>query len=82
MSGEHQDLSNINELDVVALTHDIEEHGLQKGRHGAVVLVYSDGEAYEVEFVAENGYTDALLTLTSDDVVLVISWEDMMREQP
>jgi hypothetical protein len=37
------------------------------GDIGAVVLVYSEG-VYEVEFVAANGETIALETLTSDDV--------------
>ena len=41
----------IKELDVVILTHDIEEHGLEKGSRGAVVHCYEDGEGFEVEFI-------------------------------
>ena len=41
----------IRELDTVVLTHDIEEYGLKEGDIGAVVYCYSDGNAFEVEFV-------------------------------
>jgi hypothetical protein len=57
----------IAELDVVALTRPLEKYGLEVGDIGAAVLVYSEG-VYEVEFVAANGETIALETLTSDDV--------------
>lgn len=56
------------ELDTVELTHDIKKRGLKKGDLGAIVNVYNDGEAYEVEFVAPNGRTKALLTLMLDDI--------------
>lgn len=58
----------IRELDSVVLTHDIEEHGLTKGDIGAVVHFYHDRSAYEVEFVAAEGRTIAVITLTSDDI--------------
>jgi hypothetical protein len=58
----------IKELDAVVLTHDIEEHGLKKGDIGAVVHCYSDGTAFEVEFVTAEGRTVAVLTLTPDDI--------------
>ena len=57
-----------SELDMVVLTSDLSEHGLQKGDVGAVVHVYGEGEAYEVEFVAAEGRTVAILTLTTADV--------------
>jgi hypothetical protein len=41
----------IHELDVVALTHDIEEYGLKQGDRGAVVHCYRDGQAFEFEFI-------------------------------
>lgn len=53
----------IQELDSVVLTKDIPEHHLKAGDTGAVVLVYGKEEAYEVEFVALNGETFALVTL-------------------
>ena len=56
------------ELDTIALTHDIVEHKLKKGSIGAIVHVYEDGEAFEVEFINSKGKTIALLTLESSDL--------------
>ena len=53
----------INELDPVALTCDLPEHGLVRGDVGAAVLAHGNGEAFEVEFVGYDGHTVALLTL-------------------
>ena len=58
----------IRELDLVALTRDIPEHGLQSRDVGAVVHCYQDGAAVEVEFVTAAGATIAVLTLASADV--------------
>jgi Domain of unknown function (DUF4926) len=58
----------IRELEVVVLTHDVPKHGLRKGDIGAVVHQYADREAFEVEFVAADGKTVALLTLTEADI--------------
>jgi len=58
----------IHLLDVVALTQDISEHNLSRGEIGAVVECYSD-QAYEVEFVAQDGYTYALVTLRADQLL-------------
>lgn len=58
----------IRELDTVVLTRDIEEHALKQGDVGAVVHCYSDGVAFEVEFVTAEGRTVALLTLTPADI--------------
>lgn len=55
-------------LETVILTRDIKKYGLCKGDMGAVVNVYEDGKAAEVEFVTAAGKTAALVTLTSDDV--------------
>jgi hypothetical protein len=55
-------------LDVVALTKDIPEHHLTRGEIGAVVECHSD-QAYEVEFVAQDGYTYALVTLQTDQLI-------------
>jgi len=54
-------------LDTVALTHDHLEVGLRKGDLGAVVEVLGP-DAYEVEFVAASGRTQALVTLESGEV--------------
>jgi hypothetical protein len=56
------------ELDVVALTHNIEEYGLKKDDVGTIVHCYSDGQAFEVEFVTSEGETIALLTLKPADI--------------
>ena len=56
-------MKTINELDCVALTCDLPEHGLMAGDVGTAVLVHGEGVAYEVEFVDYDGHTVALLTL-------------------
>jgi hypothetical protein len=56
-------------LETVALTHDIEDVGLIAGDVGTIVEVYSD-DAFEIEFVATSGKTQALLTLHGDDIRL------------
>lgn len=58
----------MNELDTVVLNHDLKGRGLKKGDMGAVVQVYDDGEAFEVEFVTASGKTVALLTLNPSDI--------------
>lgn len=68
-------VSAINELDVVVITQDIPEHGLISGDVGTVVHCYGDGEAYEVEVVAANGHTVALMTLHPSSVRLKQGWE-------
>lgn len=60
--------STFQELDTVALTHDIPEQGLKRGDLGAIVHRYADGAALEVEFVDLTGDTLALLTLTQTDI--------------
>lgn len=61
----------IQELDTVILTHDIKKYGLKKGDAGATVHVYAGGKHFEVEFVAADGTTAALLTLEAKDVRMV-----------
>ena len=63
------------ELDTVVLARDIDEHGLQAGDVGAIVHCYLQASAYEVEFVAADGRTIALLTLTADDIRPVMNGE-------
>lgn len=58
----------IQELEMVVLTHDIREHGLQQGDIGAVVHLYPDKKGFEVEFVTAEGKTVAVLTLNETDV--------------
>lgn len=58
----------IQELDTVVLTHDIDGYDLKRDDIGAVVHRYSDGPAFEVEFVTGEGETIAVLTLTQEDI--------------
>jgi hypothetical protein len=54
-------------LDSVVLTRDIPEHGLRAGDLGAIVEVYGPN-GFEVEFVRASGHTQALVTLTAEDL--------------
>ncbi len=54
-------------LDAVVLTHDVPDAGLCRGDLGAIVEVYGP-EAFEVEFVAASGRTQALVTLSAKDL--------------
>ena len=58
----------INELDCVALTCDLPEHGLMRGEVGTAVMVHGEGVAFEVEFIGYDGHTVALLTLERPQV--------------
>ena len=52
----------------VVLTENIEASGLLAGDVGTVVHVYGDGAACEVEFVALDGATAAVVTLEMNKV--------------
>lgn len=54
-------------LDTVVLNRDVPEHGLRRGDLGAVVQVYPP-DGLEVEFVTGSGRTQAVLSLTVNDV--------------
>lgn len=58
----------IKELDQIVLTANLPEHSLQAGDIGTVVLVHQEGAGYEVEFVALNGETLAVVTLFAAQV--------------
>ena len=61
----------IKELDVVALTRDLPAYGLVAGDIGTVVFDYAaadPGPAYEVEFMALDGTSIAIVTLDADAV--------------
>jgi Domain of unknown function (DUF4926) len=63
-------------LDTVALTHDLREVGLRRGDLGAIVEIHGP-DAFEVEFVAASGRTQALVTLHAEDL-RTIGDEDVM----
>lgn len=56
------------ELEVVQLQKAHPECGLTIGAKGTIVLVHAQGEAYEVEFLLPNGFTQAVLTLPAAEV--------------
>ena len=61
-------------LDVVAITHNDDEHGVKKGFIGTIVDVHAGGEAYTVEFLDDKGETieEALFTdYKQEELVLV-----------
>ncbi len=50
---------------------DIREYGLKAGDVGAIVHVYDQGKAYEIEFVSLNGKTIAVVTTEAQQVLPV-----------
>lgn len=58
----------IREHDAVVLARDLPSLGLERGDVGAVVHVYGDGAAVEVEFVSGSGTTVAVDTWALGDV--------------
>ena len=57
-----------DEHDCVVLTRDFPEHRLRAGDVGAVVHVYENGKAFEVEFVTGTGQTLALESFEPHDL--------------
>jgi len=58
----------MNELDLVALTESIPEHGLEKGDVGTIVAVYDGEKGYEIEFATYTGETVAVITAASHQI--------------
>jgi hypothetical protein len=56
-------METIREHDRVVLTADLAGQKLAAGDVGTVVHVHRDGKAFEVEFVALDGETVAVMTL-------------------
>jgi len=59
----------LEELDVVALLTNRPDLGLGKGQVGAIVCRLGDGEAYEVEFVDDQGYTYGMGTFRAEELL-------------
>ena len=68
------------ELETVVLVRDVPEAGLCAGDLGAVVQVYAP-DALEVEFVTAAGQTQALRTLTPEDLRPVRD-DDLLAVRP
>jgi len=60
----------IRVLDIVALTEDVSDHGLQRGQVGTIVEPLGPG-IYEVEFVDNEGHTYATLPLNSSQLLVL-----------
>jgi hypothetical protein len=58
----------IKELDQIVLKEDLPEHGLQAGDLGTVVLVHRNNKGYEVEFVALDGESLAVVSLFANQL--------------
>jgi DNA polymerase III sliding clamp (beta) subunit (PCNA family) len=58
----------IKEHDRIVLKTAVPTEGLEAGDVGTVVHVYHDGQAYEVEFVALDGHTTAVVTLEATQI--------------
>jgi hypothetical protein len=58
----------VKELDTVVLAKGLKEFNLKRGDVGAVVHLYADGKAFEVEFVTGEGETIAVATLSASDI--------------
>jgi Domain of unknown function (DUF4926) len=63
-----QMINTIQLLDVVALAENLPKQNLWRGEIGAVVECYPD-DVYEVEFVAQDGYTYALVTVRGEQFI-------------
>jgi hypothetical protein len=58
----------MKEHERVVLKTSVTVEGLEAGDVGTVVHVYSDGKAYEVEFLTLDGRTAAVVTLDAAQV--------------
>ena len=58
----------IAELDCVALTGNLPEHGLTAGDVGAVVHVYKGGKSFTVEFTTFDGSTVAVTKVSAAQI--------------
>jgi len=65
----------IREHDRVVLTSPLPNEGLEPGDIGAVVHIYPQREAHEVEFVTLTGKTAAVVTVAADQIRPVASTE-------
>jgi hypothetical protein len=57
-------------LDIVALTRDLPSHGLYRGQVGTIVERLHPG-VFEVEFSDNHGHTYAIVALRSDQLMVL-----------
>jgi len=61
-------MTMLKEHERVVLLTAVAAEGLEAGDVGTIVHVYQDGKAYEVEFVALDGHTRAVVTLEANQI--------------
>ncbi len=58
-----------SELDIVKTLKEYPEFNIQKGDIGTIVIVFTNpNEAYEVEFVNNDGSTKAMFAILPEDI--------------
>jgi mRNA-degrading endonuclease toxin of MazEF toxin-antitoxin module len=63
------------EHDRIVLTNDVLDEGLMVGDVGTIVHVFRNAEAFEVEFVALDGNTAAIATVTASQIRSVTKFD-------
>jgi hypothetical protein len=58
----------IREHDRIVLRENLPKEGLEEGDVGTVVHIHEEGKAFEIEFVALDGETAAIVTLEASKV--------------
>jgi hypothetical protein len=58
----------MQEMERVALTEDMSEHGLKAGDIGMILHIYGNHQGYEVEFVSLNGDLIALVSVYPNQI--------------
>lgn len=58
----------MDELESAVLAVDLPEYSLKRGDIGTIVLVHQGGKGYEVEFVALDGESVAVVSLFASQV--------------
>lgn len=62
-------MKNYKLFDIVALVTNLPKENLWAGQVGAIVEIYENGKAFEVEFVDKQGKTYGLLTLRPEQIM-------------
>lgn len=74
-----ESVGKVELLDIVAITQDFPEHNLRRGEVGTVVHVFSNDEAFEVEFSDRNGQAYQFLSVRASQL-MVLHHEPMRTE--
>jgi len=70
-----------SEHEIIILNENLPEYKIFKGDVGAIVAIYNNGEAFEVEFVTFSGVTVALVTLKNSQIRKINSNELMTTRE-